>query len=137
MLTVNLAVDVKAAGLQDGAGKALASNVLYTLGSKWTPVPAEQQTFSATSSSAAGNATDVAGGALASAPFTPPAAPEVFTTFLLGSKAYGCEAQPSVDVYASVPLYDLRVSGADSLLPQLDAPEYGPCRPMSGSDQVP
>ena len=111
-----------------------SSNVLYTLGSKWTPVPAEQQTFSATSSSAAGNATDVAGGALASAPFTPPAAPEVFTTFLLGSKAYGCEAQPSV-VHASVPLSDLRVSGADSLLPQLDAPEYGPCRPMSGSDQ--
>ena len=94
--TVNLAVDVKAAGLQDGAGKALASNVLYTLGSKWIAVPAEQQTFSATSSSAAGNATDVAGGALASAPFTPPAAPDVFTTFLLGSKAYGCEAQPSV-----------------------------------------
>ena len=132
--TVNLAVDVKAAGLQDGAGKALVSNVLYTLGSKWVPVPAEQQTFSAASSSAAGNATDVAGGALASAPFTPPAAPEVFTTFLLGSKAYGCEAQPSV-VHASVPPSDLRVSGADSLLPQLDAPEYGPCRPMSGSDQ--
>ena len=94
--TVNLAVDVKAAGLQDGSGKALASNVLYTLGSKWIAVPAEQQTFSATSSSDADNATDVAAAALASAPFTPPAAPDVFTTFLLGSKAYGCEPQPSV-----------------------------------------
>jgi hypothetical protein len=45
---------------------------------------------------------------LASAPFTPPNAPQVFTTFLLGSKAAGY-----------------------ILVPQLDAPETGPCKPAT------
>ena len=43
----NLAVDVPAAGLQDGAGKSLADHVKYTLGSSWAAVPATQQTLSA------------------------------------------------------------------------------------------
>jgi hypothetical protein len=46
-------------------------------------------------------------GAYASAPFTPPAAPEVFTLFMMGTKQYGY-----------------------SLLPSIDAPESGPCRPQ-------
>lgn len=44
--------------------------------------------------------------ALASAVFTPPNAPAAFTVFLLGSKQFGY-----------------------SLLPQVDAPETGPCKP--------
>lgn len=43
---------------------------------------------------------------LASAVFTPPHAPAAFTVFLLGSKTFGY-----------------------SLLPQVDAPETGPCKP--------
>ena len=113
-------VDVKLADLQDGSGKTLASNVQYSLGSPWHPVPTTQQTFSAS----VGTESDVAlqgvqvdsdtqavgtvgAGVLASAPFSPPVAPEVFTAFLMGSASFGY-----------------------SLLPQIDAPEFGPCRPM-------
>ena len=114
----------------------LAAGVKYTLGSSWAAVPVEEQTFSAvvsvqqqrtaeeTSSGAwlgAATAAHQVGrspgngarggagrgeGVLASAAFTPPSAPEVFTTFLMGSKAFGY-----------------------SLLPQVDAPETGPCKP--------
>lgn len=115
----NLAVDVKMASLQDGNGQTLASNVQYTLGSRWHPVPATQQTFSA-SASTVSNASSPLGahvvgagigaGILASAPFSPPAAPEVFTAFLMGSASFGY-----------------------SLLPQIDAPEFGPCRPTNQS----
>ena len=45
---------------------------------------------------------------LASAVFTPPHAPAVFTVFLLGSKPFGY-----------------------SLVPQVDAPERGLCKPSS------
>ena len=122
----NLAADVQFAGLSTG-GKTLVDQVQYSLGSSWKPVATAQATFSAfadaasgldfnlpqynrsssssattTSSSRAHEATTI----LASAPFTPPSAPEVFTTFLLGSKSYGY-----------------------TLLPQVDAPEFGPCKP--------
>ena len=98
----NLAADVPVAGLRDGGstGKSLAQGVKYSLGSPWAPVDATQQTFTAVGGA----------GALASAPFTPPAAPQVFTTFLLGSKAFGY-----------------------SLLPQVDAPETGPCKPPAAA----
>ena len=145
----NLAVDVKFASLQDGSGQTLASNVQYTLGSPWHPVPATQQTFTASSSTVAvatvvaataseggggghsgdsgkggaavqgvfgrdwvdagtGAGASAEAGTLASAPFSPPAAPEAFTAFLMGCASFGY-----------------------SLLPQIDAPEFGPCRPMS------
>ena len=52
-------------------------------------------------------ATDALSGAkLTSATFTAPASPEAFTTFLLGTKAFGY-----------------------TLVPEIDAPEFGPCRP--------
>ena len=105
----NLAVDVPSAGLQDGSGKALAAGVKYTLGSTWAGVPSTQQTFAAVASSSTvdgGDTTNGTAAALAKAPFTPPSAPQVFTAFLMGSKGYGY-----------------------SLLPQLDAPETGPCKP--------
>jgi hypothetical protein len=112
----------------------LASGVKYSLGSQWAPVPAEQQTFTAVAGSsgadddgaavqpagrvnttgalaaaaAAGGGAGAGGADLASAPFTPPSAPAVFTTFLLGSKSFGY-----------------------SLLPQVDAPETGPCKPAA------
>jgi hypothetical protein len=121
----NLAVDVKSAGLTDSTtGKSLTDGILYTLGSKWTPVPSTPQTFAAFAdgaelAAAGGNASFVT--PLASAPFSPPngepshhlpphcttkrygmvyavqltlssdAAPQVFTAFLMGSKAFGCE----------------------------------------------
>eukprot|EP01046_Picozoa_sp_COSAG06_P079751 COSAG06_NODE_27143_length_599_cov_5.772000_1_plen_90_part_10 len=87
----------------------------YSLGSQWAPVPAEQQTFTAVAGSsgadddgaavqpagrvnttaalAAGGGAAAAAG-LASAPFTPPSAPAVFTTFLLGSKSFGYSLLP-------------------------------------------
>jgi hypothetical protein len=144
----NLASDVKFAGLRvSGASKALADQIQYSLGSDWAHVPTELQTFTAftdtTDTTAAGTlgrgvadlveeksngAGDRAesqqqqvgadgppaaavggragGAALASAPFTPPSAPMVFTAFLLGDKSTGY-----------------------TLLPQLDAPETGPCKP--------
>ena len=107
----------------------LASGVKYSLGSQWAPVPAEQQTFTAvagssgadddgaavqpagrvnTTAALAAGGGAAAGAGLASAPFTPPSAPAVFTTFLLGSKSFGY-----------------------SLLPQVDAPETGPCKPAA------
>ena len=123
----NLAADVPRASLKDGAGATLASGVSYNLGSSWAPVSSSQQTYSVFSDTSAAslNASRSADEAeeeeeedgalplaaalaapLASAPFTPPAAPQVFTTFLLGSKSFGY-----------------------SLLPQVDAPETGPCKP--------
>ena len=93
---VNLAMDVPSAGLTYDGGLPLADNVAYTLGSTWSAVPAGQQNFSAYMDGASGSAP------LASAPFTPPSAPQVFTTFLLGTKSFGY-----------------------SLLPQVDAPETG------------
>ena len=93
----NLAADIHSAGLSNGAGKAIVSGVKYTLGSVWAPIGAAADTFTATDSSAK---------TIATAPMTPPAAPQVFTAFLLGTKAYGY-----------------------TLMPQIDAPEYGPCRP--------
>ena len=39
---------------------------------------------------------------------TPPSAPEVWTGFLLGTAGYGY-----------------------TLMPMIDAPEYGPCRPLA------
>ena len=88
MRLFNLAVDVPSASLTVG-GTPLAHGVQYSLGSKWVPVPATQQTFAASGSGSAAP--------LASAPFTPPNAPEVFTTFLLGSKAFGYSLLPQVD----------------------------------------
>ena len=88
MRLFNLAVDVPSASLAVG-GTPLAHGVQYSLGSKWVPVPAAQQTFTASGSGSAAS--------LASAPFTPPNAPEVFTTFLLGSKAFGYSLLPQVD----------------------------------------
>jgi len=99
----NLAVGVKVAGLADGAGTQLVSDVKFSLGSKWVPVPASHDTFSASSSLDKG-------AALASATFTPPDAPEVFTAFFLGSEDFGY-----------------------TLMPQIDAPEYGPCRPAASA----
>jgi hypothetical protein len=64
----NLAADVQAAGLTNGASKTLVSGVKFTLGSVWAPIPAASDTFTATSTS---------GDKLASAPMTPPLAPQV------------------------------------------------------------
>ena len=103
----NLAVDVAFAGLHDGSGMQLADKVQYTLGSKWCPVPSAETVFTASSdANEDGSLGPQQPSALASAPFTPPAAPEAFTCFLLGSKTFGY-----------------------SLLPALDAPEMGPCKP--------
>ena len=96
----NLAMDVPLADLTYDHGRPLVANVKYTLGSMWAPVPAGPRVLTATGTAASG------GGVHAIAPFTPPQAPEVFTVFLLGTKAYGY-----------------------SLLPQIDAPETGPCKP--------
>lgn len=117
MRLVNLAVDVPAAGLRDGKGVSLADNVKYTLGSKWSAVSATEQTFSAVadarhsrSSLTLARPGHEQAGVLASSPFTPPQSPQVFTTFLLGSKRFGY-----------------------SLLPQVDAPESGPCKPSAAA----
>eukprot|EP01043_Picozoa_sp_COSAG02_P054134 COSAG02_NODE_6080_length_3815_cov_25.833961_4_plen_171_part_00 len=64
----NLAADVQAAGLTNGAGKTLVSGVKYTLGSVWAPISAASDTFTAISTG---------GSKLASAPMTPPLAPQV------------------------------------------------------------
>jgi hypothetical protein len=92
------------AGLTDGAGKTLVSAVKYTLGSVWAPIPAASDTFAATSA---------AGAKIASAPMTPPNAPQVFTAFLLGTKSFGY-----------------------TLMPQIDAPEFGPCRPGGSAQKL-
>lgn len=63
------------------------------------PVDGSNQQFSAFADGSAGRI-------LASATFTPPKAPQVFTTFLLGTEGYGY-----------------------TLVPQVDAPEYGVCKP--------
>ena len=99
-------MDVKVAGLHDATGAVLADDIKYTLGSKWAPVTTAPQTFSAVADASLADEDGAGGTVLASAQFTPPKAPEVFTAFLLGSKAFGY-----------------------SLLPQLDAPEMGPCKP--------
>ena len=97
----NLAVDVPTAGLRGSAngGKVLDDKVKFSLGSDWAPIANGQQTFTAFVDG---------GGDLAKATFTPPLAPQVFTTFLLGSKGYGY-----------------------TLVPQVDAPEYGVCKPSA------
>eukprot|EP01047_Picozoa_sp_COSAG01_P050050 COSAG01_NODE_5018_length_4541_cov_2.682575_4_plen_105_part_00 len=102
------------AGLQDGNGTRLVDQIKYTLGSKWAPVGIGEQTFEAFTDMAGNNSTTKAArrrlrarvAKLADATFTPPAAPNVFTTFLMGSKSFGY-----------------------SLLPAVDAPETGPCKP--------
>ena len=98
----------------------LATAVKFTLGSDWAPVLAVQDVFTASASSTIATVATVTAGdedrggadiqaatSLATATMTPPAAPEVFTAFLLGTKDFGY-----------------------TLMPQIDAPEYGPCRPM-------
>jgi hypothetical protein len=95
----NLAPDVKSAGLNIGAGKLLVDHVQYSLGSTWHPVESVSTTFTAVDD--AGNA-----GLHPEVTMTPPLAPQVFTTFLLGSKEFGY-----------------------TLVPQVDAPEYGVCKP--------
>ena len=94
----NRAMDVSSASLSV-AGAPLVKGVQYSLGSPWKPVSTAQQTFVAS---------DASQTVIASAPFTPPNAPEAFTTFLLGDKTFGY-----------------------SLLPQVDAPETGPCKPST------
>ena len=88
----NLAADVPSAGLSDASGKALVSGVKYTLGSVWAPIPAAAGTFTATSAT---------GGTVASAPMTPPNAPQVFTAFLLGVKGFGYTLMPQIDAPVS------------------------------------
>ena len=88
----NLAADVPSAGLSDASGKALVSGVKYTLGSVWAPIPAAAGTFAATSAT---------GGTVASAPMTPPNAPQVFTAFLLGVKGFGYTLMPQIDAPVS------------------------------------
>jgi len=107
----NLATDVPLATLTSG-GTTLASNVKYTLGSiPWAAVPASLATFSASAATSMNSSStaDAEGAALATASFNPPAAPEAFTAFLLGTKDFGY-----------------------TLVPEVDAPEFGPCRPGSG-----
>ena len=114
-------VDIPEAGLKGQDGKTLADNIQYTLGSTWSSVPATQQTLSATANAAVIASTTVTP---PSAPqvrcvytgvhiyiCTPAmfmsANPsvrillavlfydvQVFTTFLLGSKAYGYNFVP-------------------------------------------
>ena len=120
----NLAVDVELASLSDSKGTSLATGVKYTLGSTWAPgqhsaptaaticslvvkfadsavltrlalssVPATQDSFTASASS-----TDAdEGGGLATSTMTPPAAPEVFSAFLLGTKGFGYTLMPQID----------------------------------------
>eukprot|EP01050_Picozoa_sp_SAG11_P031819 SAG11_NODE_10054_length_860_cov_2.094612_1_plen_144_part_00 len=112
----NLAVDVEFAGLNDGSGQQLAHDVQYSLGSQWSQVPLAKQTFSAVSDTSSSSPTpsgssnssslESLASALASVSFAPPAAPQVFTTFLMGSASFGY-----------------------TLLPLDDAPETGPCKP--------
>ena len=66
----NLAYDISSATLTTSAGKTIATGIHYSNGSAWEPVTATAQTFSATGPG---------GQKLASAIFTPPTAPEVFT----------------------------------------------------------
>ena len=100
----NLAADIHSAGLTNGAKKVLVSDVKFTLGSVWMPIPASADSFTATDKSQA---------KIVTATMTPPDAPQVFTAFLLGTKEYGY-----------------------TLMPQIDAPEYGPCRPGGASQQL-
>ena len=102
----NLAMDVPEVGLVGGDGMQLVDHVKYSLGSDWMPVSTAEQQFAAVADSNDDDA--VVAAALATATFTPPAAPDVFTSYLLGSKSFGY-----------------------SLLPQFDAPETGPCKPPS------
>lgn len=123
----NLAMDIKDAALHQGDanGPKLADDVPYTLGSKpWTPVPATSAKFTATDA--------LSSSFLTSITFTPPPGPEAFTTFLLVRAA-------SVESLSGVPhlLLDDRlvpVQGTKAfgytLVPQIDAPEFGPCRPQ-------
>ena len=76
---------------------------LQTLGSTWIPVGGESQTFTAVADSTANRGS---GANLATMTTTPPAAPNVFTAFLMGDAKYKY-----------------------TLLPQVDAPETGPCKP--------
>ena len=130
----NLATDVPTATLTSG-GKTLASGVKYTLGSiPWAPVPAALASFTATASSE-GNLTASAGG-LATASFNPPAAPEAFTAFLLGTQAFG-GSQLAVCKCRTVADNARLVSAGYTLVPEVDAPEFGPCRPGAGGHNTP
>ena len=103
----NLANDVQFAGLWDSGGQQLADEVQYSLGSAWAAVPSAKQLFSAVSDTSNGtNGSMPLAAPLATVSFAPPAAPQVFTTFLMGSASFG---------YV--------------LLPLGDAPETGPCKP--------
>eukprot|EP01051_Picozoa_sp_SAG22_P001039 SAG22_NODE_36_length_27184_cov_65.870076_6_plen_147_part_00 len=77
----NLSPDTPSAGLSAG-GKALASGVKMGLGSAWAPV--------ATGGAMSFSATDGGSGkSIATASATPPAAPEVFTLWLIGNQTVG------------------------------------------------
>ena len=97
----NLSPDVKTAGMSVG-GKTTASDVVYSLGSTWTPVPAATQQFSFVDSTTKA--------VLGTASETPPAAPLAFTNVLIGLQ---------------------RGSGATKVraVPLVDAPEGGTCHP--------
>jgi len=122
----NLASDVPSAGLKSGA-KTLADGIKYTLGSTWAPVSAEQQTFTAVS--------DAGGASLATATTTPPAAPEVRvpidTQIVVTSLKLVAQSTPKMNVCLQV--FTAFLLGSASyrytLLPQVDAPETGPCKP--------
>jgi hypothetical protein len=100
----NLAPDVKAAGMSCSAnGTAeIASNIAFSLGSEWQPVPTESATYTFTD--------DITKKALTSKTLTPAAAPIGNTNVLLGLASGSGEF----------------VIQAVSLV---DAPEGGTCHP--------
>ena len=78
----NLAPDVKSAGLQV-SGKMLVDKVLYSLGSKWQPVPSVAQTFTAVDDAGVASHPEVT--------MTPPLAPR--KTAMLFSRLVCCPSR--------------------------------------------
>jgi len=93
----NLSPDTPSSGMKVG-GVTLIDQVKYTIGSSWVPIPDVSQTFTVFN--------DRTGATLAQDTVTPPAAPFVFTNFLIGLNS----VSPTSKFYTRV-------------IPLIDAPE--------------
>ena len=100
----NLSPDTQVAGMSCSAnGTAeIASNVRYSLGSDWSEVPTQAETYTIKD--------DLSGKTLVSKQETPPAAPLGYTNMLIGLQGGGGAT-------------------AAQIVPLADAPEGGVCKP--------